>query len=191
MSQPPSCRDASFPPIRPRLPRTCSRLASAFAAFAAFLTWEGSCRAPRSSARHRVRPERLSIQLRDKRLSRGSFERRQSGMRAATLRAIGRNPQLEPAAVRKLDDFRAGEGALYCEIGKSHVGTNGRRTRRIPTNLPTILLDANGRSGTPTDASFGAKLLILSGFWTNLDVSERQNGAQERTRTFTACTAGT
>jgi hypothetical protein len=33
--------------------------------------------------------------------------------------------------------------------------------------------------------------LILRSFRTNMDIGKRQNGAQERTRTFTACTAGT
>ena len=108
-----------------------------------------------------------------------------------TLRAVRRDPQLEAAAVRKLDDLRAGKRALYREIGKGHVGTTVRRMCRVPTYVPTILLDASGSLRTRSDPWSGLNLLIFQMFRTNLDVLKRQNGAQERTRTFTACTAGT
>ena len=110
---------------------------------------------------------------------------------APTFRAIRRDPQLKPATVRELDDFCAGESALDRQIGKGMLVSTLRWYRRH-TNKCTN--KSVGRKHTPSDSagrSSGTKGLIFRRFWTNVDAFDRLNGAQERTRTFTACTAGT
>ena len=192
MSPPPFLSRRFFSTNSPAMVANVFAPSSACANFAAFLTAEGS------------RP-RAKLRLASSRASRASFrsdlrinadrERLLSASESVSesppFRAIRRNPQLEPAAVRKLDDLRAGERALYSEIGKGHVGTNGGRINRIPTNVPTILLDARERGRTPPDINKVLSCCIYPVFGQIGTSSDVKMVPRKGTRTFTACTAGT
>jgi len=78
-----------------------------------------------------------------------------------------------PSESFTIHDLCTRDYAHYGEVGKSHVGITARSGCRIPTNLPTNLLDANGRQQTVRDGRFGLSKVVV--FWGVSDELRRPN----------------
>ena len=64
----------------------------------------------------------------------------------------------------QLDDLCSRLGVLNGEFGQGHVGIRLRWAYRLPTYVPTNLLDANEHGGTPSDVIAGLSCCIIRVF---------------------------
>ena len=85
------------------------------------------------------------------------------------LRPIWRDPELQPAAVRKFGETGAGFCGAHFQIGEGHVGIFFVGSNAIPTNIPTFGADASARLNTSVDRNPALTNCFSNYFWTTAD----------------------